>query len=267
MKYLPILSAGIADPSRDPSWADRVPASMKRRDPRIWHLAHVAARRAIDTAASPPRSIVCATALGALDETQKYLDGVFGDGFGSPRHFIASVHNSMAGKLAVEFSIDGPNITVCEGQNSFASAVTAASVLSAEDFPALICAVDENTALMHRLLPHLSAQCREFLREGWTEAAVAFVVGQPHDTQNRPCIAAAGPRIAAGADAQSSCAAITADAGFGASSLLSLAETSDSFVRPALEAHRLYFCGAGGEHCIGSYSPSARAAAAVCLCV
>ena len=88
-----------------PPGTDEVPASLKRRDPRIWQMAYVATHRAIESSPLKPRSIVVATALGALDETKNFLDGVFSDGLGSPRNFIASVHNSMAGKIAQEFKI------------------------------------------------------------------------------------------------------------------------------------------------------------------
>ena len=131
---MPILAAACVEPDADPSWSASLPAAIKRRDPRIWQMAYAAAHRVVSNGTAVPASIVCATALGALDETRNYLDGVFKDGFGSPRHFIASVHNSMAGKLALEFKIAGPNLTVCEGQNSFASALAAASLLSPEDY-------------------------------------------------------------------------------------------------------------------------------------
>jgi len=266
MKYLPILSAAMVEPARESAWADEVPAKMKRRDPRIWQLAMVAANRAIQAASVRPKSIVAGTALGALDETRGYLDGVFKDGFGSPRNFIASVHNSMAGKLAVEFGIDGPNLTVCEGQNSFASCLVAASVLDSGDFPALVLVVDENIELLRRIVPHLSNQCREFLSETWSEAAVAFVAGAP-GPKSAPCLAALGPRRSEGVEPCALCAQLASELGLDASIVAPLSRTSDSFVKPAVCACERYTSSQKGDHLIGSYSPTADAAALVLLCV
>jgi hypothetical protein len=238
---------------------------MKRRDPRIWQLAFAASKQAIDSAGVSPRSIVCGTALGALDETKNYLDGVFKDGFGSPRSFIASVHNSMAGRMAMEFRIRGPNITVCDGHNSFASALGTAQLLDGSAFPSLVLAVDENLALLRQLQPHLSTQCKEFLREGWQEAAVAFMIDTPSASRAAPCFCCAGPCLARGETPDNLCRRLTRENGFKESALLPLAESCDSFIKPAVTAYRLLTEHAGGETVIGSYSPSSDAAAVVSL--
>lgn len=253
-------------PSRDPSWTDELPPPMKRRDARIWHLAYVASKRAMEKAKPAPRSIICGTALGALDETCKYLDGVFADGFGSPRHFIASVHNSMAGKLALEFKINGPNLTVCDGQNSFASAAAAVSLLNPDDFPALLVAVDENIELLGRLLPHLSAPCRQYLREGWTEAAVAFILAAPAE-KSPPCLTAAGPAPCNGGEPQRCIRERMLATGLDAQAMMPIEATSGSFIQPAITAYELLAQQSRGDHVIGSYSPSSGAAAFVCVCI
>jgi len=136
MEYLSVQSASAVLPLQEPSWSDEVPASLKRRDPRIWQMAYVASLRVMTNLPVKPNAIMVATALGALDETKNFLDGVFTDGLGSPRNFIASVHNSMAGKLAQEFKVAGPNLTLCDGHNSLASAIGACALLQSGDFPA-----------------------------------------------------------------------------------------------------------------------------------
>ncbi|MBD3393334.1 MAG: hypothetical protein GF418_14495 [Chitinivibrionales bacterium] len=266
MNYLPILSHGSVVPERETGWKDSLPASLKRRDPRIWQLAYVASKRALDSAGKASKSIVCGTALGALDETRGYLDGVFKDGFGSPRHFIASVHNSMAGKLALEFKIDGPNLTVCEGQNTLASSIVTASLLSPEECPVLVVIVDENIALMQQVLPYLSNDCRAYLAEGWDEAAVALVLDAPAP-RKEPCIAAVGPSAAGNGNPMEACAALAAGAGMDPRTLSPLDETSDSFLKPALCVDAWLRNRHTGEFGAGSYSPSARAAALVSLCL
>ena len=130
---------------------------MKRQDARIWQMAYAATAGIVTTEdACHPRSVIVGTALGALDETRLFLDGVFIDGLGSPRNFIAAMYNSIAGKLALEFTICGPSLTICDSHNSFASALVAADLLADNDFPVLLCIVDERLPLLDDLQPHFS---------------------------------------------------------------------------------------------------------------
>ena len=163
-------------PGMDDSWTVEIPSSMKRRDPRIWQMAAVSVGRALAGGASRPRSIIVGTALGALDETRQFLDGLFSDNVGSPKHFIASVHNSMAGRIAQEFAIPGPNLTVCDGANSFASAVALCGLLTKADFPVLVVAVDETMELLDHLAVHLTPLCQKIFKTGKQEGSVAFVL-------------------------------------------------------------------------------------------
>jgi hypothetical protein len=265
MQALKVLSTAAVDPRTDPQWAAAVPAAMKRRDARIWQLAFAAAKPAIDAAGSRPQSVVVATALGALDETAQFLDGVFKDGFGSPRNFIASVHNSMAGKLAMEFKITGPNLTICEGANSFASAVAAATLLAPAEFPVLLVVVDEEIELLRQLTPHLSAACRHHTTDSWADGAVAFMLdrGVPHDL---PRIAAAGPQpVAADSNPTDICNALAAAVDPAAVILSTLARTSATYIAPAQSAHAVIADNKAGCCAIGSYSPTSDAAAVVVL--
>lgn len=174
--FFDCLGYALVCPSENPDWNQCIPANMKRRDPRIWHMAYSAAHKVITDTGIKPNSIIAATALGALDETKNFLDTVYDTGFGNPRHFIASVHNSMAGKIALEFQIKGPNITVCEGQNSLASSLVMLDALNESDFPAIVILIDEHIELLDRLQPNFSSLCKDYLKSDWKDGAFALIV-------------------------------------------------------------------------------------------
>ena len=115
-QFLSVLSSSAIIPRREPEWEKEVPASLKRRDPRIWQMAYLAASRTLGKTDLKPNSIVIGTGLGALDETKNVLDGVYGEGFSSPRNFIASVHNSIAGKLALNSGSQVPTLQCVKGR-------------------------------------------------------------------------------------------------------------------------------------------------------
>jgi hypothetical protein len=174
--YFGIAGASLVQPSLTPDWNACIPAAMKRRDPRIWHVAYSAAHKVINETGIKPVSVIAGTALGALDETKNFLDTVFDTGFGNPRHFIASVHNSMAGKIALEFQIKGPNLTVCDGQNSLASAIVSLDTLDASDFPVLVLLIDEHIPLLDVLHPHFSSLCKDYFDKEWVDGAFAMIL-------------------------------------------------------------------------------------------
>ncbi len=247
-------------PAEKPDWRDRLPPAVKRRDPRIWQMAYQAAHLAIDDAGVHPRSIITATALGALDETCRFLDGIHATGFGSPRNFVASVHNSMAGRLAVLFDIVGPNITVCDGQNSLASAITTATLLSPPELPALVVAVDENTDLIARITPYISAECRRYLQPGWIDGAAAFILDSSAGRGWK--ITAYGP-TPAGANPNKTCRSLGRNAAIDPTEFPDLQNASASFMQPAIELHKKINIASENKALIPTYSPAAHAAALV----
>jgi hypothetical protein len=266
MEPLFILKTAIAAPLRDQAWDAAVPKMMRNRSPRIWNLAYSAVAGLLAGCQAPPASIVTATALGALDETRNFLDGVFKDGFGSPRNFIASVHNSMAGKIALDFKIRGPNLTVCDGHNSFASALKTASLLNGNDYPVLLLVIDEHIPLLDTLQPNLSDHCREYLAADWEEAAVAFLL-TPKPWPGVPSILASGPSPVGDENPEEKIARIIESSRYPGADCKPLAATSDSFIKPALAAYDLIIAAQKGVHAIGSYSPATRAAAVITVCM
>jgi hypothetical protein len=268
MNTLSLSAAARLLPAEEPKFRELLPPAVKRRDPRIWQMAFEAARRAIERSPASPRSIVTATALGALDETCRFLDGIFKDNLGSPRNFVASVHNSMAGRLAMLFKISGPNLTICDGQNSLASAIAVCAAFDADSLPALVVAVDEHTELLARLLPHVSAECRAYLHPGWVDGAVAFVVDRPQ-AGGAYQVAALGPApLAPDQKPRTAVDALCSRAGLDPAHCMQPRHSSISFLRPAIVVQqRLEASNADPLPLIvPSYSPAARAAALVYLC-
>jgi len=267
MHYLNIISSSIIRPQLEPDWEKDIPKMVRSRTPRIWRMVHAAVDRLLKDIDIKPESVIAATALGALDETINYLDGVYKDGFGSPRSFIASVHNSMAGKIAIDYKIEGPNLTVCDGQNSFASAIQTAGLLNKSNNPILLVTVDEKIELLSNIIPNLSDTCKRYLNPEWEEAAVAFLLDTSSGSE-KPYITAAGPQLVRNQKPEEKCAEMINNLNINnKTKLLPLPETSDSFIKPAIKTYEILNNSEKGSFAIGSFSPSAQAAAVVSLCV
>ena len=122
------------------------PARLRRLG-RLSRMALALAEEARPSqAAARPDGIFWGTAMGALSETWRFLNGLFTskERFSSPTDFIGSVHNAPAGQIALQFGATGPNVTLSGGAASFAQALTAADLLTAEDATALVVAADEH---------------------------------------------------------------------------------------------------------------------------
>ena len=82
MKYLNIIKTSIVSPKSEPDWENEIPKRLRARNPRIWRMVYAVVDRLLKDIDNKPKSLITATALGALDETINYLDGVYKDGFG-----------------------------------------------------------------------------------------------------------------------------------------------------------------------------------------
>lgn len=92
------------------------------------------------------RSIFMGTAFGPLSETHDFLAELFlsGEQLSSPTDFVGSVHNSVAGQLAMHHGATGPNVTATGEDDAFEQAVFLAALLPREDdFPCLVLGADE----------------------------------------------------------------------------------------------------------------------------
>jgi hypothetical protein len=259
--WFSIRSAGIVLPGEDSSWNATIPPAMKRKDPRIWQLAYIATLRAIGESGIQCKSVISGTALGALDETKNFLDGIYGEGFGSPRNFIASVHNSMAGKLALDFKIDGPNLTVCDGHNSAASSLAIASLLEDHDFPALLLLIDENITFFETIGEHISTECKPYISKGWKEAAVALIIDKKLDSSS-PMVRGFGPVLTGDAAPEVRCKSIAEESiGDLSGCDILFTESTSSFVQPAIELYNCYAAKCSKHKVVGSCSPVGNATA------
>lgn len=264
-EYLWVTAAAAVTPSDEPQWDAGISPAEKRRSPRIWRMASVAAQRVLDANGASPRSLIVATALGALDETREFLARVYTEGLGSPRNFIASVHNSMGGKLAQQFGIDGPNLTICDGQCSMASAIASADLLNDEDFPVLLIAVDESVQMLEELLPYFPPQCRHFLQPGWKDGAVALLCCRKQDGA-RAKIRALGPTPVDAEDAEATVTRLCAELD-GITRAVPIEESSTDFIRPAAVVEEHLNRAQPGRYAIPSYSPTAGVVAVIDLCI
>jgi len=259
--YYAIIGSSLVCPSISSDWNACIPASMKRRDPRIWHIAYAAAHKVITETNVNPVSIIAATALGALDETKNFLDTVFDTGFGNPRHFIASVHNSMAGKIALELKITGPNITVCEGQNSLASAISLLDSLDPSAFPALIVLIDEHIGLLDNLHPSFSPLCKDYLNTEWVDGAFAVIVDSKANSHvSHIRASAAVPRIGSITSAIDMIKNTLAD---NEDALPSVNLCKSSYLEPGIAAHSAINDLNVNRSLIGSYAPASDSVAII----
>jgi hypothetical protein len=262
--HFTIESHAAIIPALNPQWNEAISAAERRRTPRIWQLALQATAQALAGCEQRPRSVIVATALGTLDETKNFLDSVFVKGFASPRNFIASVHNSIGGRVALDFSITGPNLTLCDGPNSLASALVSVDLLPDEALPALVIAVEEHIPFLDIIHPHLSEPCTRALAKEWQDGAVALVVSR-QQREGGLRIAAAGP-LHIDTDPHQACRD-HAQMLFGEQCTLLLPDSSStSFFEPALALARLCDNPPPKPTVICSWSPSAGAIALVQLC-
>ena len=265
---LRVLGITCLIPSREPGWEDEVPAKTRRRAPRLQQMAYAAVKRVLRETGASPRSLITASALGALEETRAFLDGIYRTGFGSPRSFVASVHNAIGGMPAIEFNINGPNLTFCDGPHSFGCALAAIGLLSPDCFRALLVAVEEQTDLLRKLQPCLAETCGTFLSEDREEGAAALVLDRADPACPAPWLY--GTIAIPLGDHQNVDAACRKAAGLpnGADVVYaSPLHGPNSTLSSAFRMHELRREGAHGTFVFGTHSPSARSAGAVVLCL
>lgn len=108
------------------------------------------------TGAKTVDAIYSATALGCLEDTERFLDEITGPSTSlrSPLPFMRSTHNTMAGQLALLLKVHGPNITYSQSLFGFHSALLNA-LLHLEEEPGhtvAAFAADERTELSTALV-------------------------------------------------------------------------------------------------------------------
>ena len=116
---------------------------LKRLPRMALALASDARQRAGDSRNAA--AIFCGTAWGSLSETGSFLERLVStdEQFPSPTDFIGSVHNAAAGQIALQLQAKGANVTTSGGDYSFEQALLTSGLLTKDDAPFLVLAVDE----------------------------------------------------------------------------------------------------------------------------
>jgi 3-oxoacyl-[acyl-carrier-protein] synthase-1/3-oxoacyl-[acyl-carrier-protein] synthase II len=140
-----------------------LPRRSLRRLKRISRLtlALAAAARA-DGGEHDPDKVFYGTGWGALSETHDFLDKLFASGeeFSSPTDFVGSVHNAVAGQVAIRYKAMGANVTATGGDASFEQALLLASLLlsRSDRRPSLLIGSDEAQPTLTPLFDPSSAR-------------------------------------------------------------------------------------------------------------
>ncbi len=168
---LSLLSIGAVIPSQEENWKEYIPKHLKRRTPKVWQMSNIAVSRALQNSPKHPTAIVSAAALGALNETVNFFNKFSETGLGSPKHFIASVHNSTAGKIAVDFKIKGTNLSLCDSHTSLSSAISTTALL--QDEIILLIISEEHMEILDEIYREIGV---EVSQDGPKEGSIALVL-------------------------------------------------------------------------------------------
>ncbi|MFC1888477.1 beta-ketoacyl synthase N-terminal-like domain-containing protein [Thermodesulfobacteriota bacterium] len=128
------------------------PKDLRRmkRLPRM-ALALATAALADCSGENTPRAIFLGTGWGPLSETGDFLTRLFktNEKFSSPIDFVGSVHNAIAGQIAIRLNATGTNITTTGGDASFEQALFMDGLFSRrEDDISLLIGADEAHPLL-----------------------------------------------------------------------------------------------------------------------
>lgn len=140
-----------------------LPKGRLRRVKRLTRLA-MALTAELGHDGEPPSgvlSIILGTCWGTLSETYDFLRRLFDsdERFSSPTDFVGTVHNSVAGQLAMWLGATGSNITATTGNTSFEDALFIAALLTSLGDQAgdvLVLGLDEAQELLTPRLQPLS---------------------------------------------------------------------------------------------------------------
>ncbi|MBM4355221.1 MAG: 3-oxoacyl-ACP synthase [Deltaproteobacteria bacterium] len=143
-----------------------LPARSLRRMKRLPRLTLALADAAIKAGGRPVSGVYLGTGWGPLSETWEFLDKLFGSNleFSSPTDFVGSVHNAVAGQVAIWHKATGPNITATSGDVSFEQALLAAQLtMPCDGSASCLLAADEAHA---RLSPLFDPSATAGLADG-----------------------------------------------------------------------------------------------------
>ena len=138
------------NPGEEPDYRQYIPPMQARRMGKLLKRALVCAKAALEKAGIDcPEAIVCGTAYGCMETTERILSSLRSEGEGSvsPTDFMQSTHNTIASTVAIQLGCHGYNCTYSHGERSFEHALLDAWLLfkAGELSSALVLSADENT--------------------------------------------------------------------------------------------------------------------------
>lgn len=122
-----------------------LPPRLLRRMKRLPRMTLALAEDLLAGRESGPGTAFLGTGWGPLSETHDFIDRLFksNEERSSPTDFVGSVHNAVAGQVAIRHRITGANVTATGGNVSFEQALYLAGLLSPLDDSVLVAGVDE----------------------------------------------------------------------------------------------------------------------------
>jgi hypothetical protein len=155
-------------------------------------LSCEAVRECIDKCTKGIHSVIVGSALGALPVTCGVLKRINSSPDTVDNVFLKIMFTGVAEEIAGMFRINGPVLTVSDSQNTLSNAITTVSLLNKNDFPAIVCIVDEHAPIVDTLYPHFSSRCRKYLNNDWHTTATVFIIDR-EDIPEHAAIKAYGP--------------------------------------------------------------------------
>lgn len=151
MNKVYIASVYSLKPGEEPDYKQYIPPMQARRMGRLLKRTLVSAKAALAQASvEMPEAVLCGTAYGCMECTERILATLRAEGEGSvsPTDFMQSTHNTIASAVAIHLGCHGYNCTYSHGELSFASALLDAwlQLRAGEISSALVLAADENSA-------------------------------------------------------------------------------------------------------------------------
>lgn len=143
-----------------PRYKDFIPVSALRRMSPYLRMGLTAARLALQDAESiRPDAIVTATGLGAVENTDKFLDNLTDnrESMLNPTPFIHSTHNSVGSVIAIETKCKGYNMTYVHKNTAFEQGLQdAVTKVKDEKLNVLVGGIEEITETNYELKKHLN---------------------------------------------------------------------------------------------------------------
>jgi 3-oxoacyl-(acyl-carrier-protein) synthase len=130
-----------------------LPPRSLRRLKRLSKIGLALGCQVVKEGQDPPRSVFMGTGYGCLTETHGFLDELRDSHYeyASPTLFVSSVHNAIAGLLAIQYKAQGANVTTTSEDNAFEQALYLACLQAKDKERLLLLGADE----MHPVLSPL----------------------------------------------------------------------------------------------------------------